>query len=296
MRRDWVAPRAAVVVTVWGLGATTALATVACGGDPGYQGRPSQSWIAQLDAGPTRDARADAAMALGHVLDVQPNTPAVVTALVRALADTNDIVRVAAAFALTGAAASGGQTRAALPGAVPGLATLLADTAHADVRVQAARVLGGLGTATGAGGVRLVAGALRDPDADVRRASLDAVAQIGPSARAGWPALDTALVRLAREDTVAANRQAALAALTAIHAPAALLRPALVRAAADPDRDTRKAAVTTLGLLGAAADPAARAGLTRALADADAGVRQEARHALSGFHRQGGIDPTRPEP
>ncbi len=205
--RRGVRPRA--IRLTWSvLGVVSVVATAAtgaCNGDPGYQGRPSRSWIAQLAQGPTSDARADAAMALGRVLDVQPNEPATIAALVRALADTNDEVRVAAASALTGAAAGGRQTRAALPGAVPGLAALLADSAHPDVRVQAARVFAGLRAATGAGGVRALARALRDPDADVRRASLDAVAEIGPSARAGWPALDTVLVRLAGQETVAAN-------------------------------------------------------------------------------------------
>lgn len=297
-------PHARARAVVWGaaFGAASAvsLACGACGGwyaDPGYQGRPSASWAAQLTDGETLSARVDAAVALGHVLEMQPNERDAVAALVDVLADTSDALRVAAATALTGAGQGSRRTRAALPGAVPRLAGLLGDTAHPDVRATAARVLGALGGVTVAGGGTSALGrALRDSSRQVRGAAVEAFGALGAASRVAWPALDTVLVGVASRDPSPANRRGALTALGRTKAPIALQIRALTRAVDDADADVRLAAVRALGLLGATMDAEARAALTRALADQNATVRQEAGHALTALHLRGGEDPRPPEP
>ena len=279
---------------VWGV---LAVLVLACYADPGYRGLPSAAWVAQLAHGGTLNDRVEAAVALGHVLELQPNDREAVAALVGALADTSDALRVSAAHALTGAARGGRRTRAALPDAVPRLVTLLGDTAHAEVRADAARVLGALGAASVAGGGTSALGrAVRDARSEVRGTALDALGTLGPAARVAWPALDTALIGAAERDPAPGNRRTALAALGGAGVPTTLYLPTLVRAAADTDAGVREVAVRTLGLLGATTDVGARAALTRALADPEAGVRQEARHALTALHRRGGEDPPPPEP
>ena len=57
-------------------------ASVACS-DPGYQGRSSSVWIDDLNDG-TPNERQDAAIALGKVLELQPNSKKVVQALTAA--------------------------------------------------------------------------------------------------------------------------------------------------------------------------------------------------------------------
>lgn len=267
-----------------------------CTYDPGHGGRSSGHWAAQLATDTTADARADAAVALGRVLELQPDQPVAVAALIRALADTSDPVRASAARALTGAARAGRRIRAMLPGAVPKLAALLADSAHPSVRADAAGVLGALGTTAGPDGIRALAAALRDPSASVRGAALAGVAAVGPPMRASAPDIDTVLARLSAQDSYAGNRRAAVAAIGALGVPAAAAIPALAAATTDPDAGVRAAAVTTLGGLDAATASAARRALTRALADRDSLVRQEAAHALSAWHRRGGEDPAPPEP
>ena len=70
-----------------------------CEADPGHGGRASREWIEQLRQGDAKE-REDAAVALGNVLAVNPKLERPVTALVAALADTIDAVRVAASSAL----------------------------------------------------------------------------------------------------------------------------------------------------------------------------------------------------
>lgn len=295
--------RSAVSGVVFGI----LIAEAACSVDPGYAGRSSGEWVAQLSDTST-DRRVDAAIALGRVLALQPDEPAAVTALVRALADTSDEVRTTAARALTEAAHGDKRTRTRLSAAVPGLASLMTDSAHPAVRTEAATVLGtvlgalaqardeNLSPAGTQAGARALAAAFGDSVPAVRLAALGAVAAFGPGVRAEWPGCDTALVRLAGQDPSASARRAALDALARTRAPGALVQAALVRGTSDADPDVRVAAVTTLGLLADTAGQGVRAALWRALADADAGVRREALHALTALHRRGGQDSAPPEP
>lgn len=321
------------------LRALTLLPSVAFGAgcytDPGYKGRPSEVWIAQL-AEPGLDRRIDAAAALGEVLRLQPNAPKVVDALVAALADTSDPMRVAAASAIRHAGRGGRRVREQLErDAVPAVAELLADSAHPAVRTQAVAVLRDFGPDAAPASAPALAGALADSDPFVRRPAAEALGALGEAARPVVPRLASAATR----DDDFRVRRAAARALALVGGPPPTVGPALAvalrdtvelvreaaaegmgergadglpewtapnagdplgalrrTATADANARVRVAAVTALGLVG---DRASRPVLREALADPDAAVRREAEHALSALHRRGGEDPEQhalPEP
>lgn len=304
----------------------------ACTADPGYDGRSSDQWIAQL-TGQDGDQRVDAAHALGKVLALQPNAPRVIKALIVALADTSDDVRVAAAEALRNAARGSARVQARLArDAVPGIVALLDDSQHVEVRRDAARILGSFGVAADSQTLVPLGRALQDPSPDVRRVAARALAEMSRRTIDVVPRL----VDASRDSDIEVRR-VVLGALAASEAPAQVAGPTLVRglrdsaavvreavalglgqrtpaglralATADESaagaisalrvatRDAapavRLAAVTSLGLL---ADATSRLDLQRALADPDSAVRREAAHALTALHRRGGRDPSPPEP
>lgn len=304
----------------------------ACHADPGYGGRSSAEWIAQLSA-PDHAQRVDAAQALGRVLAIQPNAPSVVAALVVALADTNDDVRVTAADGLRNAARGGARVQATLArDAVPGIIALLADSQHVSVRRDAARILGALGATAEMRAVDPLGRALHDPSPEVRREAAGALTGQHGLAPAAVPRLLEA-----SRDTDLDVRRIALAALASSSAPASIVGPALVQglsdsaaaireavarglgqrgpssvralavstqssmapilalrhATRDPAWPVRLAAVMSLGLID---DATGRPEIERALADPDSAVRREAAHALTALHRRGGRDASLPEP
>jgi HEAT repeat protein len=309
-------PIALLIALVFGAG---------CHTDPGYKGRPSEAWIAQL-AEPGLDQRIEAATALGEVLRLQPNAPKVVTALVAALADTSDPVRVAAASAIRHAGRGGRRVREQLErDAVPAIAALLADSAHPAVRTQAVAVLRDFGPDAAPTSAPALAGALADPDPFVRRPAADALGALGEAAR---PVVQRIIA--ATRDADFRVRRAAARALALVGGPPATVGPALaaalrdtvelvreaaaegmgergadglrewtapsagdplgaLRAVATRDQNPRVriAAVTALGLLG---DAGSRRALRQARTDSDPTVRREAEHALSAVHRRGGED------
>lgn len=116
------------------------LALCACGADPGYGGRSTTEWIRTLDDS-SAARRTEAAVALGRVLDIDSQARGAVPALIGALADSVDAVRMAAASSLS---AHGARAQ----GAIPGVHRALHDSAHAIVRAQAAIILGNLGAAS----------------------------------------------------------------------------------------------------------------------------------------------------
>jgi HEAT repeat protein len=280
----------------------------ACTLDPGYKGRSSADWIRDLTAG-TATQRVDAAFALGHVLEMRPNSRQVTRALVGALRDTVDDVRVAAA---TGLRSAGSEATAA----IPLLAGLLADTAHAEVRVRGVSVLGDLGRNAPAEATELLRDGLHDPAPEVRAAAALAIRGLGEGGRGAVPdlivsakdpieavrlasvdALASAGVRLgsvtqalvaALSDTSSSVRRAAAIGLTRVMTASPQVTGALITVAHDRSTAVRVAAVYALGMIG---DPAADGTLRGALADCDSTVRQEAAHALTAFHRRGGRDP-----
>lgn len=69
-----VARVVARVIARVGVAVIAVTGSVGCAADPGYHGRTSASWIAQLGEADV-DRRLEAIGALGQVLELQPNTP-----------------------------------------------------------------------------------------------------------------------------------------------------------------------------------------------------------------------------
>lgn len=259
-------PTRAAFRLVCGIAVVCAGFAAGCRADPGFRGRSSAEWIRELDA---RDpnARMDAIEALRVILTLQPRSPEVVDALIGALNDSTDAVRVAAGRAL-----STQGVRA--PAALPGLLVVLADSAHPGVRAQAADILGAFGAAGGPA-VPALTRTLADPEVQVRTAAATALGRLG---RAGRPA-SASLVRLAMTDSSAAVRARAVVALAEVRRGDTLLAQQLVPMLADDDLGVRMATVRALGRLGPAAVPAAEE-LARLLGDPSADLRAATAYAL----------------
>ena len=278
--------------------------------DPGYKGRSSDQWIATLKTGSTTE-RVDAVFALGHVLEVAPGSRKVTRALVSALRDTADDVRVAAATGLRRAGPLAVR-------AIPLLGDLLADTAHADVRERAAVALGDVGRNAPQQATELLRRGMADQSPSVRTAAARALGGLGGGARAAIPELIEAakagdpqlrlasidaLARIgmrtrmvtetfvaALRDSSADVRRAAALGVDRVMTASPELVDALIVAARDRNSRVRVAAVYALGMIG---DTTANGALREALSDGDSTVRREAAHALSAFHQTGGRDSLR---
>ena len=238
----------------------------ACDTDPGYGGRSSKDWIEAL-GDPSPVVRTQAADALGMVLEIQPNSPHVVDALIRALADSVDGVRMAAATALV-------EEGVRAEGAMSGIHAALHDTAHATVRAHAALILGSLRSSAGEEAVPALIEALDDRDARVRAAATEALGKFG---RAAAPALDA--LRSHLSDSSATVRLRTLESLINIEAPHEVVVPALQLSLSDHATDVRVAAAYLLGGLRSAAAPAVDA-LVSTLRDRDPRVRAAALFAI----------------
>ena len=293
----------------------------ACQADPGYKGRTSSEWIAQLHDG-SPPAREDAAMALGRVLAINPRLKPPITALVSALADTSDGVRVAASLALS-------QPGVSTVDALPGLAHMLEDSAHAAVRVRGVRALGRLLSSSNvterARVLATVLPAYRDTDADVREAVAGALGQArsvdtlaaelqraltalvtDPSSRTRARAVEALgatsspvrreALRVALRDSSAAVRLAAITGLTRDTIALVALQTEILQVMTDPSARVRLAAVGAFSAHPTATDQATTAALRARLTDPDSAVRTEAAHALTQFHARGGRDPRSAEP
>lgn len=262
VRPGWRPMRSVIVCALIG----AQLLVLGCQGDPGYAGRSSREWIVALDDSSVA-VRVRATDALRHILRVKPNSPQVIRALIRALADTADAVRMSAGMAL---AAEGVRAE----GAVPALHNALHDSAHAAVRWQAAMILGSLESSAGQTSVPVLAEALSDSDPQVRAAAAEALGKIGAPSVAALPELRA----LVNDDGDASVRLKAIEALLIISPDTAALRP-LTTALADSAAQVRRAAASALGALGPLAAPAT-APLTRALSDSSAAVRAAGALAL----------------
>ena len=239
---------------------------IACQGEPGYRGRSSREWITALgDSSPL--VRMRAADALGNVLEIEPRSPNVVRALIAALADSVDRVRMAAATALV---AQGVRAE----GAVPGVHAALHDSAHAHVRAQAASILGSFGPSAGEGSIPALIEAVNDPASEVRAAALQALARFGRDASNALPEIRSRL-----EDASPNVRLRALEALASIEAADTVAVPAFREALSDSTAAVRASAAYFLGGLRAVAGPAVDA-LVVALGDPDSEVRAAAAYAL----------------
>lgn len=238
---------------------------VCTGSDPGYRGRSSREWIGLLSS-PDRVVRADAAIALSHVLRLNPRVPGVAEAMVAALADSADEIRLIAGNAL----ASEGVH---IPSAVPPLVAMLGDQAHAQVRKEAARILGTFG-AVAQPAVHAFVVVLGDPDPYVRAAAVHALGQIGPTAAPALPALERLV-----DDPAALVRGEVLDALARVEPTGHDALPLLIGALQDSMSMVRTAAVVAIGSLQTRALPAVEALVAR-LSDPHAGVRAAAAFAI----------------
>lgn len=234
---------------------------IACESDPHYDGRSIGEWVERLsDSNAT--VRIEAAGALRRVLALNPQSGRSATALVGALADSVDAVRVAAGVALANEGVKA-------PGIAAGLASMLDDSAHAIIRTRAAELLG-LVKVEQAEAAEALAAALDDPSLEVRKAAIQALGQLGPQAQS---AADKLLTRY--EDTASEIRVMVLQALGRMHASSEKTRVVYVLGLKDPNRSVRFAAATAIIAFGAAAAPLLPA-LMQALSDTDPYVRNAA--------------------
>lgn len=273
---------------------------LACSSDPGHGGRSSQEWIRSLGDSSVA-TRVTAADALGRILRIQPKSPDVVRALIRALGDTDDQVRRAAASALT---AEGVRAE----GAITGLHEALHDSAHAEMRYAAALVLGRLGSSAGRGTVEALAESIEDPDPRVRAAAMEALGKMGLESAPTVDAVqartrdadpevrlkafetllrirdpDTAAVNVLRtglSDSVSSVRSGVAHLLAGLRERAAPATPELIERLGDPEPSVRLAAALALGTIGQAACGALSA-LRAARNDSDPRVREQVRVAIA---------------
>lgn len=233
----------------------------ACESDPLYGGRPIGEWVERLsDSSVT--LRIEAARALGSVLELNPRSARSAQALVGALADSVDAVRLAAAVSLANEGIEA-------PGIATGLAEMMNDSAHTIVRVRAADLLGLVKVEQSVAADALAA-ALDDPSAEVRVSAIQSLGRLGPLAQSAANKLVTRY-----DDTLAATRVLVLQALGRMQAANEETRVVYVLALKDSNRSVRFAAATAINALGPDATPLLPA-LKQALADSDPDVRHSA--------------------
>lgn len=238
----------------------------ACQGDPGFGGRSSREWIASLDDSSVA-VRVQAIDALRRILRVKPNSPRVVEALIRALGDSVDAVRMSAGVALTTEGVRAG-------GAVPALHNALHDSAHAIVRWQAAIILGRLAPSAGQASVPVLTEALSDEEPQVRAAAAEALGRIGQGSAPALPQLFL-LVR----DPDATVRLKTVEALPNVTRDTSIISR-LILALSDSAPEVRRGSAASLGALGTSTSRSVAA-LGRALEDPSAAVRAAAALALA---------------
>lgn len=242
------------------------LLTNGCGSDPGYDGKSSKYWIAQLKGDNTR-GRIQAADALGKVLLINSGSHDAVDALSAALLDTSDQVRLAAATSLT---SEGVSPFAALGG----FHSLLHDSAHAQVRQTMASLVGALGPARGRGLIVSLVELLSDPDAGVRATAVQSLSRLGPATQNET----NAIARLA-QDPDPTVREAVVISLGILNAPVDVILRVSQAALNDSIATVQSAAAVSLSHLGRGA-VASTADLIALLSDSDANVRASAALAL----------------
>jgi HEAT repeat protein len=243
------------------------IATLACSSDPGHNGRSSKEWINDLHTGDTR-AKVQAAGALREVLEIRPEYPAVVQALVIALRDTSDEVRIAAASALT---AEGVDSRAA----IDGLHAVMHDSAHADVRASVLLIIGTLSPDRAIALLPYLCEVLEDREPRVRAAAVSAIGAMGSAAAAEIPSI----AKMSR-DSSPEVREAVLKALVDLEADVPLLLAISRSALSDSSAEVRTSAALTLRSLGPPAAPALNE-LTKAIWDGDQAVSRSAVIAIA---------------
>lgn len=215
-----------------------------------------------LRTGDTR-IKLQAAEALREVLKIRPDYPEVVRALVTALRDSSDAVRIAAASALT---AEGVETVTA----IDGLHEVMHDSAHADVRASVLLIISRLSPQRAIALLPYLCEVLEDPSARVRTAAVGAIGAMGSAAHAVVPS-----IAKMSADSSAEVRQSTLRALVNLEADHATLLTVSRNLLSDSSAAVRAAAVDALRSMGAAAAPAV-GNLVTALSDPDRVVARSA--------------------
>ena len=158
------------------LGAAVFIAlAMGCTSDPRVNGRSGEEWI-QLLSAPEVERRVDAANSLGKILETRPDYTKGVKALGFAIGDTSDMVRLAAADALTAQGVDG-------LAALPGFHAALHDTAHPSVRAATAHFIGALGPHRGLPLVSSLLEATCDSVPEVRLAAINALRSLNAGDR-----------------------------------------------------------------------------------------------------------------
>ncbi|MEO7682754.1 MAG: HEAT repeat domain-containing protein [Gemmatimonadaceae bacterium] len=248
------------------LAATILFSFVACRADVGYAGRSRGEWISELES-PDTETRLHAADALGKILEIQPQSHDVVDALSRALRDTSDEVRLAAATALT-------REGVDILGALEGFHAILHDSAHADVRAVMALIVGSLGRQRGKLLIPVLREALYDADPEVRATAVESLAMVDQGANE----IRLEIARLANDPSPRVRLQVVQAMLN-LRADAALTLRVVRPALRDSVSSIRSAAGFTVGALGPAGLPALPE-IIRLLHDTDPLVRTAAAFAI----------------
>ena len=238
--------------------------------DRPYKGRSAEDWAAQLSAASAED-RIDAAYALYHVA---PQTEKIVSALVRAMNDSNGDVQEAVAVALATVGAR----------ALPDLTAAIRDD-HASVRELAIRLVTNHGNAA-EGAIPDIIQALADTSELVRRTAATSLGSFGRLASRA----DPSLIRCVNRDTpdVRAACLVALSQTTGDTAVAVKLATAGLRDAAAP---VRRAAVRTILHIGAGGTEKYSA-LLPLIRDEDTSVRVEVYKALGTMLQDPIVGPT----
>ena len=222
---------------------------------------------------PNAAERMHAADVLGRNLDLEPDAPDAVDALILALDDSDALVQNAATVALVG---SGLRSRTA----IPALVKTLGDTLHPRAREQAAEVLGSLAARAGGVAIAALTAALGDSVAAVRMAAAEALGKVGAPASASLPRL----ARLTADSSSGVRLEAAKAA-TKIDPSSQQSRSMLFSLMHDANSEVRLAAAR--GIAGdTTSDTAAVATLAGLLRDPEAKVRTEAAAALGALGRR----------
>lgn len=245
---------------------TSLVSISACAADPGFDGRSTVEWINQLKS-PAPQARQEAADALGHVLQIDPNKRDAIDALALAIRDSSDDVRMAAAEALT--------TEGVDPvGALAGFHNALHDSVHSQVRSSFARLIGVLGPKRGRVLIPALSENIDDADADVRAATIESLGMLGPDGR-----IDVQRIARRASDTDPSVRRAVLQTLLNLRIAPSVTVPVARSALRDSASSVRMAAAYALASLGSGAIPAV-AELRNALKDPDPTVRKGAAFAI----------------
>lgn len=257
-------------VRSWIAGISTLV--IACAPESQGSHRPTHAVVEILaDSTQSVRARTEAAFVLGQRLDQEPQNKEAIEALLLGLADPREEVRVAA-----GSALARNDARASL--ALPRLFELLRDSSNAQLREEAAFLIGMIGSLSGDSSINALRASLHDPDASVRATAAEALGMIGVG---GMETLSDLAIHSADPSAVA--RQKVIEAMRNLEADPALMIPVLRQAMRDSSASVRRAAAFLAGTLAERAVPLIDVLVDVVANDSAAPVRRAAALSLAGL-------------